>query len=48
MQRAAERYRTNKTYPPQAIGTSSVQYGQSGSSGGGGAPAGGAGAGGTP
>lgn len=42
MQRAAERYRTNKTYPLQAIGTSSVPYNQVGNTGGGGAPAGGA------
>ena len=47
MQRAAERYRTNKTYPLQAIGTSSVPYGQVGNSGGGGG-GGAAGAGATP
>jgi hypothetical protein len=40
MQRAAERYRTNKTTPLRPIGTSSVA-----ASSGGGAPAGGGGAG---
>ena len=44
MQRAAERYRTNKTYPLQAIGTSSVPYNQVGASGGGGGGGGGGGA----
>jgi uncharacterized membrane protein YgcG len=41
MQRAAERYRTNKTTPLRPLGTSSVQTSISGGSGGGGGSSGG-------
>ena len=45
MQKAAERYRTNKVTPLQAIGTSSVKYDQPSAGAGGGMPAAGAAAG---